>query len=715
MRLASLEVAGFRGFSGSYSFDFDANVVVVVGANGHGKTSLFDAILWGLTGRLPRLSDREPDVLSIYSETGEARVAVSLRLDSTASKPMRVVRTFDGVSTRTTLETENGVLSGPSADGRIIDAIWSDVATATDPCLSLAAVLTQSVYLQQDLIRHFVDAETDHARYTAVSELVRAGRVTELQSSLERTKKAWSTATNEREAELQSLRARASQLGQRLEHFSAYSAAQPITTEEWQGWWKALGDLGIAARAPEFNSREAAGSLDAAIRSLNEKIHSAGRDTQRIQLMQDQLRVSGGANAPDPASFNDELAGMRSERERLLLAIGDERARVVELQQEQTRVRAKQEELQALASLALRHLADRCPVCEQDYDQERTRVRLTDIAQGGNGVVDFDSSTDKLTELLASVAACENRIAMLEAKQRAAEQQRNRREIASRDAWRQLTSLNVEVDEKGDILSELSRALDRVSSNEAKAALLRRAGESLSLRLAHTAAIATADDQRREHARLLSECAALEQAIGERRRTGDEAQRIIEGLRQAASKVVQRRLEDIEPLLDGIYGRIDPHPAFRSVELRASFPKGRGQIVAVLKDIVAQKESDKPSLVLSSSQLNALAVSIFLALNLGIQSPPLSALILDDPLQSLDDIHLLGLVDLLRRVKTHRQLLVSTHDSRFGNLLARKLRPAVNDGRTVVIELTGWSRKGPDCSHSEVHGDSVPLRLVAGS
>ncbi len=69
-----------------------------------------------------------------------------------------------------------------------------------------------------------------------------------------------------------------------------------------------------------------------------------------------------------------------------------------------------------------------------------------------------------------------------------------------------------------------------------------------------------------------------------------------------------------------------------------------------LTDEAEDKTVTDPSLVLSSSQLNVLAVSTFLALNLAIDSLPLQVVALDDPLQSLDTVNLLGLADLLRRV-----------------------------------------------------------------
>ncbi|CAN5532686.1 hypothetical protein BH24ACT24_BH24ACT24_00550 [soil metagenome] len=111
--------------------------------------------------------------------------------------------------------------------------------------------------------------------------------------------------------------------------------------------------------------------------------------------------------------------------------------------------------------------------------------------------------------------------------------------------------------------------------------------------------------------------------------------------------------------------------------------------------------------------MNALAVSVFLALNLGVRTLPMQAVILDDPLQSLDDVNLLGLIDLLRRTKDQRQLLVSTHDERFGRLLARKLRPVQDEQRTRVIELSGWGPGGPVIREEDSARDPELLRIAA--
>src|SRR5690606_2732423 len=122
MRLVSLDITGFRGFPRQHTIDLDADAVVIVGANGHGKTSLFDSVLWALTGQVPRLGTDDARLVSMYSESGQARVA--LRLRNGFSDEITVTRSFDGENARVTLETSNETIQGPLAQGRLIDLIW---------------------------------------------------------------------------------------------------------------------------------------------------------------------------------------------------------------------------------------------------------------------------------------------------------------------------------------------------------------------------------------------------------------------------------------------------------------------------------------------------------------------------------------------------------------------------------------------------------------
>ena len=93
MWIKSVDISGFRAFSGSHRFDLDGDIVLVIGVNGQGKTSLFDAILWAVTGEISRL-DRPDSVVSLYSSSGEARVTVTLRSED--GRTLEVTRHSDG-------------------------------------------------------------------------------------------------------------------------------------------------------------------------------------------------------------------------------------------------------------------------------------------------------------------------------------------------------------------------------------------------------------------------------------------------------------------------------------------------------------------------------------------------------------------------------------------------------------------------------------------
>ncbi|MHB8246267.1 MAG: hypothetical protein ACYDGN_13120 [Acidimicrobiales bacterium] len=70
-------------------------------------------------------------------------------------------------------------------------------------------------------------------------------------------------------------------------------------------------------------------------------------------------------------------------------------------------------------------------------------------------------------------------------------------------------------------------------------------------------------------------------------------------------------------------------------------------------------------------------------------------LLLDDPFQAMDDVNVLGFADVCRHLRMERQLILSTHERRFAELLERKLAPRIPGFRTIVHDFVGWERSGP--------------------
>lgn len=716
MRLVSLELSGFRAFAAPQVFDLDADAVIVVGANGHGKTSLFDGILWTLSGRVPRLSNSTDVVLSKFSETGEARAKLCLR-GSNGTGLCTITRVYDGSSSNVAIEVDGRSIQGPAAQGQLLALLWPEAAGTHDSDAALSSVLTRSVYLQQDLVREFIDATKDEECFAIVSEFVGAGRVTELKTQLEKAKAAWTRATNSQQDDLRPMRSQLAvlegQLSEIKNRLSRVPSATATVESAWAAWCLLVRTLDSAWEFPTQLGREAAPSIDAAMSMLDTRRRSAERRQEVLRaLAEDVQRVSALA-APDPAPLQAKADALRFELQAIRVQVQAEQTRVAEFRRAQAALNDKAEQLKALAALAMRLIDGPCPVCNQEHDVAATRQRLKQIVEDNQMVPPMRDSSDALVPLLAALATKETESSAAELTLRAHLQAQSQRDAAMQTFAKRFDELKLSVVAGTSQAEAITAALDAVARELAFVLELQKRGEELSLQLTQAGDVAKRTELEKEVESLRASLKEKDGELKERSVTGELGQRIIDGLREATSAVVSMRLEQLNPLLQTIYSRIDPHPAFRAVSFLSEMVRGRGCLYTVVQDLVSRVESDDPKTVLSSSQMNALAVSVFLSLNLGMTQPPLAALVLDDPLQSLDDINLLGLIDLLRRTKDQRQLCLSTHDSRFAKLLAHKLRPGAEGQRCIMIELDGWKRQGPKVTTTDLRRDPAQLRLIA--
>ncbi|PQJ89361.1 hypothetical protein [Aliivibrio sifiae] len=145
-------------------------------------------------------------------------------------------------------------------------------------------------------------------------------------------------------------------------------------------------------------------------------------------------------------------------------------------------------------------------------------------------------------------------------------------------------------------------------------------------------------------------------------------------------------------LINKIYQSIDPHPEYKKIIFNCT-PEDKPKLL-----ISAQSEkSDKlmsPTLSFSSAQINVLALSIFLARALSIKDDdgnPVDCILIDDPVQSIDAINTLGLIDTLRMisVKFDKQIIVTTHDENFHELLKKKLPDDLFSSKFLRLKAFG--------------------------
>lgn len=96
-----------------------------------------------------------------------------------------------------------------------------------------------------------------------------------------------------------------------------------------------------------------------------------------------------------------------------------------------------------------------------------------------------------------------------------------------------------------------------------------------------------------------------------------------------------------------------------------------------------------PGAMLSAGNLNTAALTLFLALHLSVK-PQLPWLILDDPVQSMDEVHIAQFAALLRTLSKehHRQIVVAVHERPLFDYLALELSPAFPGDQLITVELS---------------------------
>jgi hypothetical protein len=228
-----------------------------------------------------------------------------------------------------------------------------------------------------------------------------------------------------------------------------------------------------------------------------------------------------------------------------------------------------------------------------------------------------------------------------------------------------------------------------------------------------TSGIAEEVERQRDQVNTLREDVhELSEQAAQASRQGENAKTLAGAATRATAAVTVDRFASLQPLVDDIFARLAPHPAFTAMGFEMGVSYRSGIADPFVKDPESGVTGD-PLLVFSSSQANVAALTYFLALSWAADAKAVPFLLLDDPLQSMDDVNALGFSDLCRHVRRRRQLVVSTHEERLAGLLERKLAPRSPQQRTRVLRFTGWDRDGPTIDQTDVESESVGYLLQA--
>ena len=457
-------------------------------------------------------------------------------------------------------------------------------------------------------------------------------------------------------------------------------------------------------------------------------IPAAGGAADPAAVRADALdQVTADIDRLDNALRIDEVA--RAEAERLERVVGDARGRLDAIGArlaEAPPPTSAEELVNALAALVPHVHSDDCPVCGRDYSElggeplgahlamrvsklSKHAEEFQELMKASNAAIaDLTQAESERADFIrlhmepqAKVRAQAARAQLRDAQQRLVQSEPGVAEgaqllRAQTEAERDLALTR----ERDGTATELRRTVEAQAAALGQPALASAMPVSTALaalasyvsgrinaleqraakRVQGTKAVEAVTEALLSQGRLAVEIAALEQehqradeAIAEL----DRRRKVMRKLRDAAERsrvqIVQRVFTNsLNRAWRELFVRLAPEepfvPAFR-------VPEASKHIVATLETIHRDgKAGGPPAAMLSAGNLNTAALTLFLALNLSVECR-LPWILLDDPVQSMDELHVAQFAALLRTLtRGHtRRVVIAVHERALFDYLALEL------------------------------------------
>lgn len=242
-----------------------------------------------------------------------------------------------------------------------------------------------------------------------------------------------------------------------------------------------------------------------------------------------------------------------------------------------------------------------------------------------------------------------------------------------RDAWRGLAEV----------------ADERFAAVERRVAAYASAGDKLDQM---QQAITRVDDLKDAVAQAAERQSMWSARVKEAKRRQAVARTVQQAASQARAEIVHRVFtESLNDVWRSVFTRLAPRENFVPT---FGIPTASKTALELTLETVHTSGSTggSPQLMLSAGNLNTAALSLFIALHLAVE-PLVPCLVFDDPVQSMDEVHVTQFAALVRLLsKQHgRQIIIAVHERELFQYLALELSPAFNGDELITIELGAQS------------------------
>lgn len=658
MKLDFIETRGFRGFRNGFRLQFAPTFTIVHGRNGVGKSTICDAIEFAISGTINkyRIEKAANETLGDYLwsklEPPEGPFYVKLGiLDEASGQRTEVTRLRDGSIDADGASSLAALVSESSLD--IGDAIRQLVKTTI---LRDEWIAEQSLDLSEYERFRFVASTLGSIDISAIlsgnDEATK--RMQSLRDVARRELQGITQTSLQQQAELAKLRAEADK-GSIADAALALSRLLGIREES------------IKAGSDEFRS-----AVLKRRASLQEVINISVRAKRQLrdeyQILEDRL--------------SESLLDIRAAIAKAQASSRELSAQVDELRKSMEGGSSEEigEHAQLLLSLAqlgkqLGLINGHCPLCRSDISAARFQDSIRTLE--AEATKNEGERARKRSELARTAFELNTQLALrrdLEQKARELESKIDEVLTAGKSLRKQAASAGLQLGFPID-LAALDADVDRLSSEVAT--------------IENATAVIDAS-------RLTGRINELSSTIETARKAALELeyriQRSTRGLNVLAesrrailrtnNEILDERLAEISPLLEELYRRLRPHNEWHTIQYQV-----RGDVRRFLNLRVG--EDLNPQFIFSSGQRRATGLAFLLAVHLA-RGWGLRSLVLDDPVQHIDDYRAMNLVEVLAAISRHEhQIICAVEDEQLAKLLARRLRAGIRaPGSLVRLDTT---------------------------
>ncbi len=640
MKLSYVELCGFRGFKEKVRIECGAGFTIVSGRNGVGKSTLCDAVEFALTGSIEKYkvekAARESldDYLWWRGEGVARKHFVTVSFAGEEGDGFTITRTRETGPDKTVLEIESALCKGALPENALRQLCKTSIIR--DEWIA-ALSLDMSETERFDLVRSAL-GPTEGADYA-----VKAKKVLDAtEAAHRRLDRAYATAHEQltqclaQLAEAKDAMARAGDVAAALD---VARAAASVSSAMELSALLAAGRQALAQRRSRLSQSGEASAQGREILLLRRQFDApaarSARDAAAVRLRT--------ASAAKTASDDSLAAALRAfELEEQADAIAGSLAILVEHGER----------------LGLHD--EQCPLCAAVRTQDEFEAGLK-LARAR-----MEALSSNVASARARLAAARDRAAVAAREHAEAEavvqtNQRDEAELVARERAHIELFERLSIDMKyatdpDGLEQDLASERDRLIELE-RALLTLEASQAVSQ-------IAALED-RVAALRKDVEAAAAQLARGENAVT--LAKSIDREIRRVSGEIIDERLAQISPLLNELYQRLRPHPEWRTIDYGI-----RGDVRRFLTLRVG--EGLNPQFVFSSGQRRAAGLAFLLSVHLARAWTNWRTLVLDDPVQHIDDFRALHLAELLAALRAEgRQVVCAVEDPALADLLCRRL------------------------------------------